>query len=53
MRHSGRWDDPEGWDGEGAGRGVRDGDTCTPMADHVNMWQNPLQCSKVISLQLK
>ena len=23
------WDDPEGWDGEGGGRGV----TCTPMAD--------------------
>ena len=27
------WDDPEGWDGEGVGRGVQDGDTCTPMAD--------------------
>ena len=27
------WDDPEGWDGEGGGRGVQDGDTCTPMAD--------------------
>ena len=27
------WDDPEGWDGEGAGRGAQDGDTCTPMAD--------------------
>ena len=21
------WDDPEGWDGEGGGRGVQDGDT--------------------------
>ena len=33
--HSGlvHWDDPEGWDGEGGGRGDRDGDTCTPMAD--------------------
>ena len=37
--HSGRselvhWDDPEGWDGEGGGRGViRMGNTCTPMAD--------------------
>ena len=20
------WDDPEGWDGEGGGRGVQDGD---------------------------
>ena len=26
--HSGlvHWDDPEGWDGEGGGRGVRDGE---------------------------
>ena len=30
-----RWDDPEGWDGEGGGRWVQDGggDTCTPVAD--------------------
>ena len=27
------WDSPEGWDGEEGGRGVQDGDTCTPMAD--------------------
>ena len=27
------WDDPEGWDGEGSGRGFRMGNTCTPMAD--------------------
>ena len=27
------WDDPEGWDGEGGGRGVQDGNTRTPMAD--------------------
>ena len=27
------WDNPEGWDGEGVGRGVQDGDTCTPVAD--------------------
>ena len=27
------WDDPEGWDVEGVGRGVQDGDTCIPMAD--------------------
>ena len=27
------WDDPEGGDGEGGGRGVQDGDTCTPMTD--------------------
>ena len=27
------WDDPEGWDGEGGGRGVQDGKMCTLMAD--------------------
>ena len=27
------WDDPEGWGGEGGGRGFRMGNTCTPMAD--------------------
>ena len=27
------WDDPEGWDGEGGGRRVQDGNTCIPMAD--------------------
>ena len=27
------WDDPEGWDGEGGGRGIQDEDTCASMAD--------------------
>ena len=27
------WDDPEGWDGKGSGRGFRIGNTCTPGAD--------------------
>ena len=27
------WDNPEGWDGEGGGKGFRMGDTCTPIAD--------------------
>ena len=35
------WDDPEGWDREGAGREGEDGD------------QKPLQYYKVISFQLK
>ena len=26
-------DNPEGWDGEGDGRGFRMGDTCIPVAD--------------------
>ena len=27
------WDDPEGWYGEGGGRGFRIGNTCTPVVD--------------------
>ena len=27
------WDDPEGWYGEGGGRGFQDGNTSTPVAD--------------------
>ena len=35
------WDDPEGWDREGGGRGVQDGEThVQPWWIHVNVWQN-------------
>ena len=44
-------DDPEGWDGEGGGREVQDGEH--PWLIHANVWQNPPQYCKVISLQLK
>ena len=27
------WDDPEGWYGEGGGRGAQGEGTCAPMAD--------------------
>ena len=27
------WHDPEGWYGEGGGRGVQIGNTCTPVVD--------------------
>ena len=27
------WDNPEGWDREGGGRGFRMGNMCTPMTD--------------------
>ena len=57
------WDDPEGWDGEGGGRGVQDGEGggggskwgthVHPWLIHVNAWQKPLQYCKVISLQFK
>ena len=46
------WDDPEGWDGEGGGKGVRDGEHMCTHGGFVSM-QKPLQYCKVISLQLK
>ena len=48
------WDDPEGWDGEGGGGGGCSGrgTHVNPWLIHVNVWQNPLQYCKVISLQL-
>ena len=46
------WDDAEGWNGKGGGRGVQDGDPCTPWLIHVSVWQKPLQYCKVIRLQL-
>ena len=32
------WDNPEGWDGEGGGRGVLDGGTCTCVADFMSVY---------------
>ena len=34
------WDDPEGWYGEGGGRGLQDGEHVHPWWIHVNVWQN-------------
>ena len=39
--------------GEGDGRGFQDGEHINPWLIHINVWQNPLQYCKVISLQLK
>jgi len=48
------WDNPERWDGEGGGSGVRDrGTHVHSWLTHVNLWQKPPQYCKVISLQLK
>ena len=48
-----QWDDPEGWNGEGGGRGGSGwGTHVNPWLIHVNVWQKPLQYCKVISLQL-
>ena len=36
------WDNPEGRDGEGGGRGVEDEETHVhPWLIHVNVWQKP------------
>ena len=45
-------DNPEGWDGEGGGRGVQDGDTCIPVTDSCQCMAKPPQYCKVISLPL-
>ena len=47
------WDDPEGWDGEGGGRGVQDGKHMYTHGRFMSMCGKPLQYCKVISLQLK
>ena len=48
-----QWEDPEESGGEGGGRGDRDGEyIVNPWLIHVSVWQNPLQCCEVISLQL-
>ena len=47
------WDNPEQWDGEGGGRGVRDRGAHVHLLIHVNVWQKTPQYGKVISLQLK
>ena len=48
------WDNPEGWGGDGVGRGFQDeGAHVHLWLIHVDVWQNPLQYCKVISLQLK
>ena len=37
------WDDPEGWAGEGGGRGGSGwGTHVNPWLIHINVWQKPL-----------
>ena len=47
------WDDPEGWDGEGGGRGLQDGEHMYTSGRFMSMYGKPIQYCKVISLQLK
>ena len=47
-------DNPQGWDGEGCGRGVQDGETHVhPWVIHIYIWQKASQYCKVIILQLQ
>ena len=44
----------QGWDGEGDGREVQEGeDICIPWLIHVDIWQKPTKFRKAIILQLK
>ena len=46
-------DNPEGWGGEGGSGGVQDrGTHVHPWLIHVDIWQNPPDYCKVITLQL-
>ena len=47
------WDDPEGWDGEGGGRGVQDGKHMYTRGGFMSMYGKPIQYYTVISLQSK
>ena len=44
------WDDPEGWYGDGGGRGVQDGEH---VYTHGGFVLKPIQYCRVINLQLK
>jgi len=45
------WDNTEGWDGEGDGRGFQDWGTCVhPWLIHVNVWPKPPQYCTAIKL---
>ena len=48
-----QWDDPEGWYGEGVGRGVQDGEHVYTHVRFMLMYGKQIQYCKVISLQLK
>ena len=45
------WDDPEGWDGEGGGRGVQDREHMYTCGGFMSMYDKPIQYCKAINLQ--
>ena len=47
------WDNAEGWNEEGGGRGLGWGTHVGAWLIHVNVWQKPPQYCKVISFHLQ
>ena len=47
------WDDPEGWDGEGGGNRVQDGEHMYTRGGFIQCMAKPIQYCKVISFHLK
>ena len=47
-----QWDDLEGWDGEGGGSGLQDGEHMYTRGRFSQFMAKPIQYRKVISLQL-
>ena len=43
-----QWDDPEGWDEEGGGRGVQDGEHMYTRGGFMSMYGKTMQYCKVI-----
>ena len=41
------WDDPEGWDGEGVGKGDQDGEYMYTHGGFKSMYGKTLKCCKV------
>ena len=41
------WDDPEGWDGEGGGRGFQDGEHMYTHGGFKSMYEKQIQYFKV------
>ena len=46
------WDDPEGWDEEGGGRGVQDGERMYTHGRFMSMYGKTNTIFKVVSLQI-
>ena len=42
------WDDPEGWDGEGGGRGVQDGEYMYTRI-YIDVWQSQYNIVKELA----